>query len=315
MAMAEVSASAIIFEGDGILNYKVYKHTTPNSKVYIGITRTSIKKRWGEQGQQYKGQMFYNAIQKYGWDNIKHEVLYENLSEQQAKIMEMSLIHYYKSNNRQYGYNRTNGGDIRNDKKVICITDNNIFNSATDAAYYYNVPVANISAVCLGNRKSTKINNIQYVFKYLNEDNEIIKTTFESKAKNKKKILCITTNEIFDSISDAAKKYNLSVQNISRACQGKNRYCGKYNEQKLYWSLIDENDNILNIKKSNQNICTKVICTTTNMVFDSIKEAAKFYNINIKSNNISLVCMGKRNYCGIHNNQKLKWSYLYTKIL
>ena len=296
-------------------NYKVYKHTAPNSKVYIGITRTSLQKRWGTKGQEYKGQMFYNAIQKYGWDNIKHELLYENLSEQQAKIMEMSLIYYYKSNDRQYGYNRTNGGDLRNDKKVICITDNKTFNSATDAANYYNVSSANISAVCLGNRKYTKIKNIQYDFKYLDENNKIIKTNFKSKAKNKKRVLCITTNEIFNSISEAAIQYDLNVQNISRACQGKNRFCGKLNGEKLFWSFIDENNSALNVEKSNQNLCTKVICTTTNMVFDSIKEAAEFFNINIKSNNISLVCTGKRNYCGTYNNQKLKWSYLYTQIL
>ena len=90
--------------------FKVYKHTTPSNKVYIGITKQSVEKRW-QYGSHYKKQMFYRAIQKYGWNNIKHEVLFEGLEEKQAKLMEISLIHYYKSNNPEFGYNISAGGE------------------------------------------------------------------------------------------------------------------------------------------------------------------------------------------------------------
>lgn len=94
-----------------IKNYKVYKHTAPNGKVYIGITSKKPEYRWN-YGKGYEhNKYFHNAINKYGWDNIKHEILYDGLEETQAKLMEISLIHYYRSNNSNFGYNLTAGGD------------------------------------------------------------------------------------------------------------------------------------------------------------------------------------------------------------
>ena len=62
-------------------NYKIYKHTFPNGKVYIGLTSQEPKKRWGSDGNGYYGQKYiYRAIKKYGWKNIKHEILFDNLS-------------------------------------------------------------------------------------------------------------------------------------------------------------------------------------------------------------------------------------------
>lgn len=50
--------------------YTVYKHTCPNGKVYIGITKRNVEKRW-LNGKGYERQPhFYNAILKYGGDNI-----------------------------------------------------------------------------------------------------------------------------------------------------------------------------------------------------------------------------------------------------
>ena len=92
-------------------NYTVYKHTSPSNKVYIGITCNSVTKRW-KNGEGYNQcPLFYNAILKYGWDNIKHEILYAGLSSSEAKQMEKDLISQYKSNQREFGYNLTNGGD------------------------------------------------------------------------------------------------------------------------------------------------------------------------------------------------------------
>ena len=87
-------------------SYIVYKHTFPSSKVYIGITKFDPKYRWLNNGRGYKTQTtFFNAIIKYGWINFKHEILYKNLSEEQALDKEEELIQQYKSYDRRYGYN------------------------------------------------------------------------------------------------------------------------------------------------------------------------------------------------------------------
>lgn len=91
--------------------YTVYKHIFPNDKIYIGITCNSPKTRWGNQGYGYKNQLVGRAIKKYGWDNIEHIIIRKELTKEEAKIAEKKLIKRYKSNNLNYGYNRTAGGD------------------------------------------------------------------------------------------------------------------------------------------------------------------------------------------------------------
>lgn len=91
--------------------WSVYCHTNKiNNKKYIGITSMSISLRWGKDGYGYRKQSFYKAIKKHGWDNFKHEILFENLSEKEAKNKEIELIceHNTKTPN---GYNITEGGD------------------------------------------------------------------------------------------------------------------------------------------------------------------------------------------------------------
>jgi len=94
--------------------YVVYTHTSPSGKRYIGITRNTLKKRWGSNGQGYKrSPAFYNAILKYGWDNIKHEIVAYGLTGGEAKAMEIKLIALNKTQDHNCGYNLTAGGDGR----------------------------------------------------------------------------------------------------------------------------------------------------------------------------------------------------------
>lgn len=91
--------------------YYLYKHTSPSGKVYIGITRRNPSERW-RNGKGYKNNIhFYNAILKYGWDNFRHEILFDELTEEEAKTKEVELIAFYKSNNCGFGYNQSAGGE------------------------------------------------------------------------------------------------------------------------------------------------------------------------------------------------------------
>lgn len=91
--------------------YTVYKHTSPSGKVYIGITCRNPKYRWNKgKGYKEKDQkVFYNAIKKYGQENISHDILFEGVSEDLAKELEKAYIRYYKT--LRMSYNITDGGD------------------------------------------------------------------------------------------------------------------------------------------------------------------------------------------------------------
>ena len=91
--------------------YKLYRHTSPSGKVYIGITKTSVYARWMcGRGYRRNCHVFHRAILKYGWDNIKHEILFTNLTEERAKKLEIELIRHYKGLN--LSYNISDGGNL-----------------------------------------------------------------------------------------------------------------------------------------------------------------------------------------------------------
>ena len=93
--------------------YCLYMHTNIlNNKKYIGITSMDPpEKRWGTNGRRYEGSThFYAAIQKYGWDNFKHEILFTNLTAEKASMLEQEYIFKYNTTNENYGYNIETGG-------------------------------------------------------------------------------------------------------------------------------------------------------------------------------------------------------------
>lgn len=79
-----------------------------------------MSRRSGTTGNGYINcTHFYNAIQKYGWDNFEHIVLIENLSLEMANIIEDELIKKYNTMNSLYGYNMVSGGkNIRRRQEV-----------------------------------------------------------------------------------------------------------------------------------------------------------------------------------------------------
>lgn len=96
--------------------YQVYQHTSPNGKVYIGITKKArARDRW-KYGHGYKHNAhFYNAIKKYGWNNIEHKVLMSNLTLEEACHVEKELIALYTE--KGICYNIAEGGTNGNTYK------------------------------------------------------------------------------------------------------------------------------------------------------------------------------------------------------
>lgn len=240
--------------------YVVYCHTNKITRQkYIGITCQSIQERWRKNGQGYSGQpKFFNAIKKYGWDNFIHEILYYDLTAEEASSIEQTLIK--NLNTIKNGYNVDKGGLITNHSnqtkqkiskamsgkkhsvetikqitktkqeqtgfKVICIETGEIFQSMGEASKIKKVDKTSISRCCNGKQ----ITAGGYHWKLLEND-----STNNIVDKRKKKVQCITTGVIYDSVADAAKDTNSDPSNIIKVCNGKYKTTNK-----LKWTWFYE---------------------------------------------------------------------------
>lgn len=93
-------------------NYCVYVHSNKvNWKKYVGITSQDVSRRWKNGSGYYENEHFTRAIQKYGWDSFTHEVVKTGLSKKEACTLEIDLIRQFRSNEWQYGYNKSTGGE------------------------------------------------------------------------------------------------------------------------------------------------------------------------------------------------------------
>lgn len=223
--------------------YCVYKHTCPNGKVYIGITSRNPKIRWG-CGSNYKTQTFGRAIKKYGWDNIKHEILYEGLSEQEASEIEKALIKEYDATNPECGYNVNAGGTYGNqiseagrqrladykkrpikqyakDGRLIACYD-----SVKEASEATGINRGHISEACLGHRQLKTVGG--YVWKYADEPFEIL--TYKHWGKPWKKVAQYTKDGTFlrEYESIAAARKETGARHIRRVLNGENETSGGY---------------------------------------------------------------------------------------
>ena len=69
---------------------------------------------------------------------------------------------------------------------------------------------------------------------------EVIRNVHNSEKANKRKVICLTTNEIFDSMWEAERKYGIYPNSISKCCKGTRKACGQLpNGTKLEWEYLD----------------------------------------------------------------------------
>lgn len=110
-----------------------------NKKSYIGITK-NIKERFRyhktkynkEYKQEYIEKPLYKAFRKYGIDNFKFIVLYDDLTIDEAKQKEIELIKKFKTLTHENGYNVTKGGDWRSNSgennNTTILTEKDVLN-------------------------------------------------------------------------------------------------------------------------------------------------------------------------------------------
>ena len=209
--------------------YTVYQHKNKiNGKIYIGITSRKPEERWGSDGRNYKtSPHFYSAIQKYGWDNFEHNILFTNLSKEQACEKEQELIKYYNSMDREFGYNSTSGGEFF------------VMNKETKEKIS-NAMIGNKNGLghACSEKKKRKISEAQKGRQFTEEHkqklsdsakNRHVPCSEEKKKKlsqnypNKRKVYCEELDMVFESVQECGRYLNAPATNISKVCSGKGK--------------------------------------------------------------------------------------------
>ena len=221
-------------------SYCIYCHINKiNGKRYIGQTHDYARRCFPSN---YKGcTKFYNAIQKYGWENFEHVILEDNLTLVEANQKEEEYIKLY--NTIEDGYNLKSGGlnnelslesrqkiseKILTKKSIICIETQQVYPSAYYIEKELGYANANIIACCRGKLHTA----YGYHWSYYENGQPV---SILTRDKRKKAVRCIETQQIFESASAAAKEFNISRSSISICCEGKSSIGGGY-----HWEFVKE---------------------------------------------------------------------------
>ena len=223
-------------------NWTVYKHTNKiNGKSYIGITSRKPEDRWGTNGYKYQSQKskylcFSKAIQKYGWDNFTHEILFTGLTKEDACKKEKELISFYNSK-APFGYNLTDGGEgtsgyevseeFKQRRSELVANGNNpkarkvvygdkTFETIDECASFLNVGRNKIVRWITGLTIIPEIhlkNNLRFA-----DEPPNYKTSRKSNSYAKRKVLF--DGKVYDSIKECAKEIGVSPNVLNSWLKG-----------------------------------------------------------------------------------------------
>lgn len=290
----------------------IYKATNLiNGKIYIGQTTQTLEKRKKQHKNSIKYakskcRVFARALKKYGVENFSWSIvdIANSIEELNAKesywIQKLdTIVDHGKGYNLNTGGSNPNhseetkrligeaqlgkknhmygitGKNNHTSKKVINIATNMIYDSATICSEKENIDISKICAVCRGERATT--NN--KVFRYLDEKNNIIEPSNHVIAKSKS-VINMTTNEIFNSMTEVGRKYNKSPCNLGHSLALGNGICWWNNNLWRYQYLEKYK---IPKKRSARLGSKKVLNITTGVTYDSITLAGASINKNYRN--------------------------------
>jgi len=222
----------------------------------------------------------------------------------------------------------TKGSNNPMAKEVICLNTLKKFCCAKDGAEYYNLYNSGGSGIikCCKNHTYScghLEDDMPLVWMYysdymkLKEKEITYKINYainKIKTFNKKRVICTTTDEVFECIKDGGKYYNIqNYGGITNCCKGNYQYCGMLEDgTRLQWKYYEDccKYNKKERHKKINDINREIICVTTNKIFKSASMASKEYFTKSRAYHIVCCCKNERNYCGkLLDGSPLKWMY------
>jgi len=199
----------------------VYIYTFPNGKRYIGQTIQTLNERASKGCGYQHSPLVYNAIQKYGWDNILKEII-ECSSREEMDNLEKELIKKYNTTNKNFGYNLESGGN--KNKKLSEETKKKISESLI--GHYVSKETKNKISEAHKNKKLSE------------ETKNKIKEAVS--IANGQPVICLETKIIYPSVGIAAKEVGLkNGNNINAVCNGTRKTTGGY-----HWMYLSDYENL-----------------------------------------------------------------------
>lgn len=218
--------------------YFVYLTTNKiNNKKYVG-------KHYGFINDGYLGSgiLFKEAVQKYGKNNFTRQILEFCLDSKDLNEAEKRWIKFFHAVENENFYNIELGGQggqnyqtlkqwyLDNPEKGKEIYLNNAIRVNKWKQKHPEIIKKATDAMQAGYQKWRQKHPEQY--------KEKIQKTIETQGICVK---CVETGEIFHSISEAARAYNLSASQISRVINGQRKHAGKTRDgTKLSWKKINK---------------------------------------------------------------------------
>lgn len=272
--------------------YCVYMHRNKiNDKKYIGITCRKPEHRWGKDGHSYKGQVFKKAIDKYGWNNFDHVILFNELSAEDAYKKEQELIKLYKSNQKEFGYNLSVGGEhgstgyLNNSMSIVVYQydlDGNFiaeYPSLSEAERVTGISNSSISSCCKGKQMYT--GEFQWSYTKVDKMPKIDKHQLISDKVRKKgkPVYCYDMDGNFikkyNSARIASEETNTNQSQINVCCSGRTRYSNNF---QWFYEYMGNKIEPINKYENLYHRTVKVNQYDKNKVFiktwDTIKEAS-----------------------------------------
>jgi group I intron endonuclease len=247
-----------------VVNYSVYRHVAPNGKSYVGITCRRPEERWSN-GRAYKDNPhFWNAIQKYGWDNFTHEILQSGLTKEEACRHEIEYISEFLLTDPRYGYNRDNGGAVagkhseatcekmreswktrpsateetrRKLSEATCGNNNPFYGKTHSAESLKKMRLARLNMLDETRQKyrdaALRRPPDSEETRRRKSESHIGKKHDETTRRkmgnaHKRTVICVETGQVFEAVQSAALQIGVDRHSISACCSGKNKTCGGY---------------------------------------------------------------------------------------
>ena len=209
-----------------------------NGKQYIGQRKYDKQGKWKEY--LGSGIILSRAIEKYGLENFSKEIIEECKTKKILNDREIYWINYYNAVESDNFYNIASGGDGGN--TIAGYTDDQ------------------------RNLLSTKLSDMRKGIINIGKNNG-----------NSRRVICINTMKVFDTINEASIYYNVDKDAIQQCCSdaNKRKTAGEINGERMIWEYYDENKNYEFIPFKRDYKYKQILCLDNNIIYNSVHEASK----------------------------------------